>query len=243
MENQWSLAALASRWQWRRQHVFWHCLNTDRETLPSERRAQSFCFGVMKVGVKTCHVCVLIKTTVHHGELNPYFQRERITPDKQTVLLLFIRTFPPLLLRSSFLFVYYISISFIFLLFTFVSHPPCLFLLLHFFHSPSFPRPSPLFSPHFCFFISVVCFLPLVSLHLLPLVLFVFLSPSYFFFHQNQYKIGFLWSILFYFHNAYWPFVSTESGLNNFLFPFPSFWLTNMKIQWSNENILDTDTD
>lgn len=94
----------------------------------------------------------------------------------------------------------------------------------------SFPFPSPLFIPHFSFFISVFCFLPLVSLCLLPLVLFIFLSPSYFF-HQNQYKIGFLRSILFYFHNAYWPLFSTESSLNDFLFPFPSFWLTNMKMQ------------
>lgn len=52
--------------------------------------AQSFCFGVMKVGVKTCHVCVLIKTTVHHGGRNLYFQRESITPHKQIVLLLFL---------------------------------------------------------------------------------------------------------------------------------------------------------
>lgn len=100
--------------------------------------------------------------------------------------------------------------------------PLACFLYFTSFIPPCFPFPSPLFIPHFCFFISVFCFLPLVSLCLLPLVLFVFLSPPYFF-HQNQYKIGFLRSILFYFHNAYWPLVSTKSSLNDFVFLFPVF--------------------
>lgn len=182
-------------------------------------------------------VCVLIKTTVHHGGRNPYFQRERITPDKQIVHLL------PLLSRSSFLSFYYISVSFLFFPFSPLFQTPlACFLSFTSFIPPRFPCPSPLLIPHFCFFKSVFCFLPLISLRLLPLVLFVFLSPSHFF-HQNQYKIGFLRSILFYFHNAYWPLVSTESSLNDFLFPFPSFWLTNMKIQWSSGNGLDTDAD
>lgn len=168
-------------------------------------------------------VCVLIKTTVHHGGRNPYFQRERITPDKQKVLLLCLWTFPPLLLRSSFLFVYYIFISFIFFPFTFVSHRP---LLVSFTLLLSFPLVSP-FHLLFSYLISVSWYPFSVSCLSLAFV-FYLLSSLYFsrlliFFHQNQYKIGFLRSILFYFHNAYWPLVSTGSSLNDFFFPFPSF--------------------
>lgn len=98
-------------------------------------------------------------------------------------------------------FLFFLSIISLFLSFSSFSPlfhiPPCFFPLLHFFHFPSFPLPISSFHTSFLF-LYIFCFLPLVSLRLWPLVLFVFLMPSHFF-HQNQYKIGFLRSILFYF--------------------------------------------